>query len=247
MSRLTGKKALLTACGQGIGRATALAFAENGADVIATDINELALGTLASENQRIKTHPLDVRDAAAIAKLFEEVGAVDVLFNCAGFVHHGSILDCDEEAWDFSFDLNVKSMYRIIRTWLPAMLAAGGGSIINMSSVASSLKGVPNRFAYCATKAAVIGLTKAIAADFVGQGIRCNAICPGTVQTPSLDERISAQGGNFRAVRDAFVARQPIGRLGSPEEIAQLVVYLGSDESGYTTGTTHVIDGGWSM
>ncbi len=245
MGRVEGKKALITAAAQGIGRSTALAFAREGAHVIATDINEEALATLAAENPGIQTRVLNVMDAEQITAAAAEIGAVDVLFNCAGFVHHGTILDCEDSDWDFSFDLNVKAMFRMNRAWLPLMIEAGGGSIVNMSSVASSIKGVPNRFVYCASKAAIVGMTKAISADFVGQGIRCNAVCPGTVQTPSLDERISAQGGDVAAVRDAFVARQPMGRLGTAEEIAQLVLYLGSDESGYTSGSTHIIDGGW--
>ncbi len=244
--RLKGKTALVTAAGQGIGRASALAFAAEGASVLATDINAATLATLAQESPEIRTHRLDVRDNAAVAALAAEVGAVDALFNCAGFVHSGTVLDCTEEQWDFAFDLNVKSMYRMVRAFLPAMLKAGGGSIITMSSGASSIKGAPNRFVYGTTKAAVIGLTKSIAADFIGQGIRCNAICPGTVQTPSLDERIAAQGDVEKA-RAAFIARQPLGRLGRPEEIAALAVYLASDESAFTTGAIHVIDGGWTL
>ena len=239
---LIGKVALVTAAAQGIGRATAERFAESGAQVIATDINADLLDGL----QGCETRLLDVTDSAAVAALAADLGAVDLLFNCAGYVHHGSILDCDEAAWDFSFNLNVKSMYRTIRAFLPAMLAAGGASIINMSSVASSLKGVPNRFVYSATKAAVIGLTKAVAADFVTQGIRCNAICPGTVDTPSLQERLRATGDYQRAHRD-FIARQPMGRLGAAAEIAELALYLASDASAYTTGQCHVIDGGWSL
>ena len=246
MQRLANKTALVTAAGQGIGRASALAFAAQGAKVIATDINAEALANLASEHEHITTQVLDVTDPSAIEALAKSVGAMDVLFNCAGYVHHGTILDCDDKAWDFSFDLNVKAMFHMIKAFLPAMLTAGKGSIINMSSAASSVKGVPNRFVYGASKAAVIGLTKAVAADFVGQGIRCNAICPGTVQSPSLDDRIKAQGGDEHAVRQAFIARQPMGRVGTAEEIAALAVYLGSEESGFTTGTTQVIDGGWS-
>ncbi|WP_448188050.1 SDR family oxidoreductase [Azospirillum sp. sgz301742] len=244
--RLRGKTALITAAGQGIGRASALAFAHEGASVLATDVNEATLATLAAENPEIRTRRLDVRDNAAVAALAAEVGAVDALFNCAGFVHHGTVLDCTEEQWDFAVDLNVKSMYRMCKALLPAMLKAGGGSIVNMSSAASSIKGAPNRFVYGTTKAAVIGLTKSIAADFIGQGIRCNAICPGTVQTPSLDERIAAQGDVEKA-RAAFIARQPMARLGRPEEIAALAVYLASDESAFTTGAIHVIDGGWTL
>lgn len=244
--RLAGKKALLTAAAQGIGRATALAFAREGAHVVATDINEPLLTRLDNEIPELHVAALDVRDQMAIDQLAEELGAVDVLFNCAGYVHHGTILDCEEKDWDFSFDLNVKSMYRVIRAFLPAMLDAGGGNIINMSSVASSVKGAPNRFVYGATKAAVIGMTKSIAADFVSQGIRCNAICPGTVQSPSLDQRIKAMGPDEEASRQQFIARQPMGRIGTAEEIAALAVYLASDESSYTTGTIHIIDGGWS-
>jgi 2-keto-3-deoxy-L-fuconate dehydrogenase len=240
--RLAGKIALVTAAGQGIGRATAIAFADEGAVVWATDISEPLLETLSHDWPGIRTHQLDVRESQAVAAFAAEVGTIDVLFNCAGYVHHGNILDCAEKDWDFSFDLNVKSMYRTCRAFLPAMLKAGKGSIINVSSAVSSIKGVPNRFAYGTTKAAVIGLTKAIAADFIRSGIRCNAICPGTVQSPSLDQRIAAQG-DVEKVRAEFVARQPMGRLGRPEEIAALAVYLASDESRFTTGQTHIIDG----
>ncbi|MCW2243989.1 SDR family oxidoreductase [Azospirillum canadense] len=250
MDRLTGKTALLTAAGQGIGRATALAFAAEGARVIATDVNEDALERLRAENGAIETRRLDVRDSAAVTEAARAIGPVQVLFNCAGFVHHGTILDCAPADWDFSLDLNVGSMYRMCRAFLPAMLdqAQQGktASIINMSSGASSIKGVPNRFVYGTTKAAVIGLTKSIAADFVGRGVRCNAICPGTVQTPSLDDRIAAQG-DVETARAAFISRQPMGRLGKPEEIAALAVYLASDESAFTTGAIHVIDGGWTL
>ncbi|MBT4428629.1 MAG: SDR family oxidoreductase [Rhodospirillaceae bacterium] len=244
--RLQGKTALITAAGQGIGRATALAFAREDANVWATDINEAALATLAEEAPNITTRRLDVMDAGAIFATVGEIGALGVLFNCAGIVHNGTILDCSEEDWELSFDLNVRSMYRIIRASLPAMLENGGGSIVNVASVASNVKGVPNRFLYGATKAAVIGLTKAVAADFVGHGIRCNAICPGTVQTPSLDERINAFDDPV-AARKAFIARQPMGRLGSAEEIASLALYLASDESAYTTGTEAIIDGGMTV
>lgn len=245
--RLAGKTALVTAAGQGIGRATSMAFADEGASVYATDINEAALKALAQERPSVRTRVLDVRDSNAVESTSNELGGIDVLFNCAGFVHQGTILDCAEKDWDFSFDLNVKAMYRMCRAFLPGMLAAGRGTIINMSSIASSVKGIPNRFAYTASKAAIIGLTKSIAADFVSKGIRCNAICPGTVQTPSLDERIAALGNNVEKTRAAFVARQPMGRVGRPEEIAALAVYLASDESSFTTGQIHVIDGGWTM
>jgi len=244
-ARLREKTALVTAAGQGIGRATAIAFADEGAVVWATDIHETALNAIAAERPDIHIASLDVRDPQRIARVASDIGTIDVLFNCAGFVHHGTILECSDEDWDFSFDLNVKSMYRMCRAFLPGMLKAEKGSIINMSSAASSVRGAPNRFVYGATKAAVIGLTKGIAADFIRNGIRCNAICPGTVQTPSLNERIAAQGDVEKA-RAAFVARQPMARLGRPEEIAALAVYLASDESAFTTGHIHMIDGGWS-
>ena len=237
---------MVTAAGQGIGRATAVAFAQEGAKVWATDINEAALKTLSIEYPQVVCRELDVRDAEAIAGLASELPAPDILFNCAGFVHHGTILECSEEDWEFSFDLNVRSMYRTCRAFLPGMLRAGRGSIVNMSSIASSIRGVPNRFVYTSSKAAVVGLTKAIAIDFVKQGVRCNAICPGTVESPSLEERISAQG-NVEQVRSEFIARQPMARLGRPEEVASLAVYLGSDESSFTTGQTHIIDGGWNI
>ncbi len=244
MGRLAGKRALVTAAGQGIGRATALAFAREGAEVLATDIAEALLARLATDEPRIEVARLDVRDDAAVAAIAVR-GPFDVLFNCAGFVHHGTVLDCTPEQWAFALDLNVTSMFRTLRAVLPGMLARGKGSIVNMSSVASSVKGAPNRCAYGTTKAAVIGLTKSVAADFVSKGIRCNAVCPGTVQTPSLDERIAAQGDPV-AARAAFIARQPLGRVGDVDEIAALVLYLASDESSYTTGAIHVIDGGWS-
>jgi 2-keto-3-deoxy-L-fuconate dehydrogenase len=246
MPRLQGKKALLSAAGQGIGAATARAFAREGAEVYATDINDQLLQKLAAELPGIQTRKLDVRDTQAVNALAAELGAIEILFNCAGFVHQGTILDCSEADWDFSFDLNVKSMYRTCRAFLPAMLAAKKGSIINMSSGASSIKGAPNRFVYGTTKAAVIGLTKALAADYIGQGIRVNAICPGTVESPSLEQRMAALGDVEKA-RKEFVARQPMGRLGRPEEIAALAVYLASDESGFTTGQIHIIDGGWTL
>jgi 2-keto-3-deoxy-L-fuconate dehydrogenase len=243
---LTGKRVLITAAAQGIGRASVEAYLAAGAEVIAADINQQALADLSGA----QTVLLDVTDASAIQRLAAEIGPLDVLFNCAGVVHAGNILECPESDWTFALDLNVTAMYRMIRAFLPGMLAAGGGSIINMSSVASSLKGVPNRFAYCASKAAVIGLTKSVAADFVTQRIRCNAICPGTVESPSLQQRIVEQarreGRQQDEVYAAFTARQPMGRLGTPQEIAQLALYLGSDASAFTTGTTQIIDGGWS-
>ena len=245
-NRLSGKRALVTAAGQGIGRATALAFAAEGAHVIATDINDRTLADLARTNPAIATQRLDVTDQGAVDTAARSIGAVDVLFNCAGFVHHGSILDCPPDAWAFSLELNLTSMYRVIRAFLPAMLAAGGGSIVNMSSVASSVKGAPNRCVYGATKAGVIGLTKSVAADYVARGIRCNAICPGTVETPSLGDRINAFADPVAARAD-FIKRQPMGRLGTADEVAALAVYLASDESSYTTGAIHLIDGGWSM
>lgn len=243
MNRLEGKTCLVTAAGQGIGKASALAMQHEGAKVIATDINEEALAEL--EAAGLQTFVLNVREPVSIAEAVKKAGAVDVLFNCAGFVDSGSILECDEDAWAFSLDLNVTAMYRMMRAFLPSMLENGGGSIINMSSVASSVIAAPNRFSYGATKAAVIGMTKAVAADFVQQGIRCNAICPGTVESPSLQDRMRAQG-DYETARAQFVARQPMGRIGQPEEIAALVVYLASGESGFTTGVAHVIDGGWS-
>ena len=246
--RLKGKKTLITAAGQGIGRSTVLAFAREGAHVLATDIDPESLVTLKKEFPEIATNietcVLDVNNLKAIQQLAKETGSIDVLFNCAGFVHHGTVLDCEESDWDISFNLNVRSMYRMIKAFLPAMLESGGGSIVNMSSVASSVKGLPNRFVYGASKAAVVGLTKSIAADFITQNIRCNAICPGTVESPSLQARIKAQGGNYEDVLSAFIARQPIGRIGTPEEIAALAVYLASDESSYTTGVAWSIDGG---
>ena len=245
MERLSGKRVLITAAGQGIGRATAELFAAQGAQVIATDINEASLKGL-DAMRGVTALKLDVTNGDAVAAVVADIGPLDVLFNCAGYVAGGTILECDEKDWDFSFDLNVKAMYRLIRLTLPAMLEKGGGSIINMSSVASSLKGVPNRFVYCASKAAVIGMTKAIAADFVTQGVRCNAICPGTVDSPSLHDRLRATGDYEKALSD-FVARQPMGRLGTATEIAELALYLGSDASSFTTGQTHAIDGGWAI
>jgi 2-keto-3-deoxy-L-fuconate dehydrogenase len=243
--RLKGKKALLSAAAQGIGRASALAFAAEGAEVIATDINAETLAEIA-ETDGVTVRTLDVMDNDAVTSLAAETGSVDILFNVAGFVHHGSILDCTESEWDFGFDLNVKGAFRMIRAFLPAMLEAGGGSVINMASVASSLRGLPDRLVYGATKSAVIGLTKSVAADYIRQGVRCNAICPGTVQSPSLDNRIAAFDDPVQARRD-FIARQPLGRLGTAEEIAAMAVYLASDESRYTTGTAMIIDGGVTL
>jgi 2-keto-3-deoxy-L-fuconate dehydrogenase len=244
MGRLSGKTAFVTAAGAGIGRATALAFAREGAAVTATDIDEAALAALLAEAPGVMVRRLDVRSDAEVADALSGA-APDILFNCAGFVHHGTILDCTAQDWAFSMDLNITSMLRTIRAALPGMLARRSGSIINMASVASSIRGAPNRFVYGTTKAAVIGLTKAVAADFVTQGIRANAICPGTVESPSLEGRIAAQADPV-AARAAFIARQPMGRLGKPEEVAALAVYLASDEASYTTGQIHIIDGGWS-
>ncbi|MGN7161066.1 SDR family oxidoreductase [Sphingomonas sp. SAFR-052] len=241
MTRLSGKTAIVTAAAQGIGRAAAELFAREGARVLAVDINAEALATL----DGCEAHVVDLLDGQAIKDFASKVGAVEILFNCAGFVHAGTILTTEEADWDFSFDLNVRAQYRLIRALLPAMIANGGGSIVNMSSVASHVIAVPNRFVYTASKAAVIGLTKSVALDFVGQGIRCNAICPGTVQSPSLEERMAATG-DAEAARASFTARQPMGRLGRAEEIAELALYLASDASSYTTGVAHVIDGGWS-
>ena len=243
MGRLNGKRALVTAAGQGIGRATVLAMAREGAQVLATDVNEAALASLAAEG--LETRVLNVRDPASITAAVAAAGRVDALFNCAGFVAAGTIMDCDEDQWAFSMDLNMTAMYRMCRAFLPGMIANGGGSIINMASVAGSIIAAPNRFVYGATKAGVIGLTKAIAADFIGKGIRANAICPGTVESPSLEQRLH-DTGDYAAAKAAFIARQPIGRIGRAEEIAALVIYLASDESSYTTGVAHVIDGGWS-
>lgn len=243
--RLNGKKTLITAAAQGIGRASALAFAREGAQVIATDVNAVKLAELAG-TPGIVTRRLDVLDKAAIQACAAEIGALDALFNCAGYVANGTILDCDDAAWEFSNNLNVRAMFWMTQAFLPAMVAKGGGSIVNMSSVASSVKGVINRFVYGTTKAAVIGLTKSVAADFIKHGVRCNAICPGTVQTPSLDDRINTAADPVEA-RKAFIARQPLGRLGTPEEIAALAVYLASDESAYTTGAIHVVDGGLTL
>lgn len=243
MGRLDGKTCLVTAAGQGIGRASALAMHAEGARVFATDLNEASLAELGE--QGLETFRLDVLDPASIAAALDRTGGVDVLFNCAGFVANGTILDCDEDDWEFSNSLNVRAMYRMCRTFLPAMIERQSGSIINMSSVASSVIAAPSRFVYGTTKAAVIGMTRSIAADFISNGIRCNAICPGTVESPSLEQRLR-NSGDYEAARKAFIARQPLGRIGKPEEIAALVVYLASDESAFTSGHAHVIDGGWS-
>ncbi len=251
--RLQGKTAFVTAAGAGIGRATALALAREGARVIATDLNPALLAPLAAEagGLALNTETLDMLDAGAVHAAAARHGDVNVLFNAAGYVHHGTVLDCTEEQWALAFDLNVRSMYRSIQAFLPAMLARGGGSIINVASAAGSIKGAPNRFVYGATKAAVIGLTKSVAADFITRGVRCNAICPGTVESPSLRQRIASQaaasGQPAQAVEAAFIARQPMGRLGRADEIAALAVYLASDESSFTTGTAQLIDGGWTL
>jgi len=243
--RLAGKVAFITAAGQGIGRAAARAFAREGAQVWATDLNAKLLADLEGESG-IKTRVLDVLDEAAIQKAAADAGAIDVLFNCAGFVHHGSVLDCSNKDWDFAFNLNVRSMFWTSKAFLPGMLKKGGGSIINMSSIASSVKGLPNRFVYGATKAAVIGLTKAIAADYVKQGIRCNCIGPGTVDTPSLGDRINAFADPVQAKKD-FIARQPMGRLGTVDDITGILVFLASDESQFATGNMYSIDGGMTI
>jgi 2-keto-3-deoxy-L-fuconate dehydrogenase len=248
--RLEGKVALVTAAGQGIGRAIAEKFAAEGVRLIATDLEAKKLAGL-----RAKQHKLDVRsqdDVAAFSRdVSNEFGALDILVNCAGYVHQGTVFDCTDEDWDFSFDLNVKSMHRMIKTFLPAMLEKKSGSIVNISSAVSSIRGVPNRYVYGATKAAVIGLTKAVAADFIQQGIRCNAVCPGTIESPSLGERIDAvsqETGRARdTVRQDFIARQPMGRLGTPEEVALLVLFLASDEASYITGQAHLVDGGMAL
>jgi 2-keto-3-deoxy-L-fuconate dehydrogenase len=241
--RLSGKKALITAAAQGIGRATAEKFAAEGAAVIATDINMEVLGTLKAAN--LTARRLDVLDLAAITAAAKEIGDIDILMNCAGFVHHGTILDCEEKDFDFSTNLNVRAAYRMIRAFLPGMLARQKGTIVNVASIASNIIGVPNRFIYGVTKAALLGLTKSVAVEYVKQGIRCNAICPGTVETPSLGERIKALG-NEEEARKAFIARQPMGRLGTAVEIAALALYLASDESAFVTGQEFIIDGGWT-
>jgi 2-keto-3-deoxy-L-fuconate dehydrogenase len=242
-NRLNGKRAFVTAAAAGIGRAAAVAFVREGASVFATDIDEKALGELAKEGVT-EVARLDVRDTSAVAALAKRVGPIDILLNAAGFVHHGTVLDCGEEDWDFSFDLNVKSMHRTIRAFLPGMLEKGRGSIVNISSAAGVFKAAPNRYVYGATKAAVAALTRAVAADFITKGIRCNCICPGTIETPSMLQRAAAAGPGGR---EMFVSRQPMGRLGTAEEIASLAVYLASDESAFTTGVAHIIDGGWTL
>jgi 2-keto-3-deoxy-L-fuconate dehydrogenase len=241
--RLKGKRAFVTAAAAGIGRACALAFAREGANVFATDIDEKALAALKNEGVA-EVAGLDARNSADVAAMAKRVGKIDVLLNAAGFVHHGTILDCSDDDFDFSFDLNVKSMHRTIRSFLPIMLEGGGGSIVNIASAAGVIKAAPNRYVYGATKAAVAALTRSVACDFIGKGVRCNCICPGTVETPSMLQRAAAAGPGGR---DMFVARQPMGRLGTAEEIASLAVYLASDESAFTTGVAHVIDGGWTL
>lgn len=241
--RLKGKRAFVTAAAAGIGRASAIAFAREGATVIATDIDEKQLAALTKEGVA-EVARLDARDSAAVAAMAKQVGTVDVLLNAAGFVHHGTVLECSDDDWDFSFDLNVKSMHRTLRAFLPGMLAAGHGSIINIASAAGVFKAAPNRYVYGATKAAVAGLTRAVAADFIAKGIRCNCICPGTIETPSMLGRAAALGAGGR---EMFVSRQPMGRLGTADEIASLAVYLASDESAFTTGVAHIIDGGWTL
>jgi 2-keto-3-deoxy-L-fuconate dehydrogenase len=241
--RLKGKRAFITAASAGIGRACAVAFAREGATVFATDIDEKGLATLKSEGIA-DVERLDVRDSAAVAATAKRVGKMDVLLNAAGFVHHGTVLDCSDEDFDFSFDLNVKSMHRTIRSFLPAMIEGGGGAIVNISSAAGVFKAAPNRYIYGATKAAVAALTRSVAADFIAKGIRCNCICPGTIETPSMLQRAAAAGPSGR---EMFVSRQPMGRLGTAEEIASLALYLASDESAFTTGVAHVIDGGWTL
>jgi 2-keto-3-deoxy-L-fuconate dehydrogenase len=242
--RLKGKRAFVTAAAVGIGRACAVAFAREGATVFATDIDESKLAALKSEGIAEEVAKLDARDSAAVAAMAKRAGKTDILLNAAGFVHHGTVLECSDEDWDFSFDLNVKSMHRTIRSFLPGMLENGGGAIVNISSAAGVFKAAPNRYVYAATKAAVAALTRAVAADFVNRGIRCNCICPGTIETPSMLDRAAAAGPQGR---EMFVSRQPMGRLGTAEEIAALAVYLASDESAFTTGVAHLIDGGWTL
>ncbi len=241
--RLKGKRAFVTAAAKGIGRACAIAFAREGADVIATDIDEKALADLKGHGVK-ETCKLDARDTAAVNAMAKQTGSINVLLNAAGFVHNGTVLDCSDEDWDFSFDLNVKSMHRTIKAFLPAMLASGGGSIVNVASAAGVFKAAPNRYVYSATKAAVAALTRAVAADFITKGIRCNCICPGTIETPSMLDRAAALGSGGR---EMFVSRQPMGRLGTAEEMAALVVYLASEESSFTTGVAHIADGGWTL
>ena len=244
--KLEGRVALVTSAGQGIGRSSAIALAREGAKVFATDIREDLFKDISKEHPGITGFGLNVLEQSAVDAALKRTGPIDILFNCSGFVHNGTVLDCEEKDWDFSFDLNVKAHYRMIKAYLPGMLAKGKGNVINMASVASSIKGAPNRFVYGASKAAVIGLTKALAADFVAKGIRCNAICPGTVETPSLYDRMRAQG-DFEKAKAAFIARQPMGRMAQPEEIAEMVIYLASDDSAFITGQAFVIDGGWSI
>ena len=245
--RLAGKRAFLTAAGQGIGRETAMAFVREGAEVIATDLSPDLIEQLKTDVPGLSAHVLDARDTDAVHAAAKEAGPVDILFNCAGFVHAGTILETSEKDWDFSFDLNVKSLWRTLNAFLPGMVENGGGSIVNVGSAASTIKAAPNRAVYATTKAAVAALTKSVAVDFVSQGVRCNAICPGTVETPSLGERIKAVGGDYNEARDSFVRRQLMGRLAQPSEIAMLAVYLASDESAFITGGEHLIDGGWSL
>ena len=244
--RLLGKRVLITAAGQGMGRAAALAFAAEGAKVFATDINENSLKTLSEKNPDIETFSLDVLDKEAVKRAPEQTGILTTLFNCAGFVHNGTILETTEDEWEFSFNLNVRSQFRMIQTYLPGMLDKGEGSIINMASVASSIKGAPSRCLYGSTKAAIMGMTKAVAADYVSQGIRCNALCPGTILTPSLEERMYATG-DFEQAKLDFLARQPIGRFAHAEEVTGILIHLASDESKFTTGTFQIVDGGWSL
>jgi 2-keto-3-deoxy-L-fuconate dehydrogenase len=247
--RLQGKVAFCTASGAGIGRATAIAFAKGGARVVATDVDAAKLKGLEEEGLA-ECLELDVRDTAAVEAMAKRFSPVDILFNAAGYVHHGTVLDCSDADWDFAFDLNVRSMHRTIKAFLPGMLQKGKGSIVNIASAAGSIRGVPNRYVYGATKAAVIGLTKSVAVDFIRKGIRCNAICPGTIQSPSLDDRIAELGktlGGTEVARQMFIERQPMGRLGTPEEVAALAVYLASDESAFTTGTTMLVDGGFAL
>ena len=250
MDRLKGKRAFLTATGAGIGRATAIAFAREGAEVIATDLKPELIADL-KDHGIAATDALDVRSTEAVDAIARKVGPVDILFNCAGFVHHGTVLTTSDEEWDFSFDINAKAMHRTIRAFLPGMIEKGAGSVVNISSGASSIRGIPNRYVYGASKAAVIGLTKAIAADFIKEGIRVNAICPGTIESPSLDQRIETQAKALNKtldeIRQAFVDRQPMGRLGKPEEIAAMAVYLASDEAAYTTGQAFLVDGGFAL